>query len=1088
MESFEKSEKTAEEWFELGVREIDPEKQVKYYTKALEINPKYDRAWSFKGFALNNLGRYEEAIICYDKLLEINPNDALVALIWNKKCLALNDLKRYEEAIECFDRVLEIKPKDVNAWHNKGIVFINLKRNEEAIKCFDNALEIDPKDVTWHNKGDALLNLKRYKKAIRCCDKALEINPNFEEAKNNKKTAEEKLKKEKEAGFLWKMPFIPKKSRIRGLLKKEDTSMALEKFSSDRDFIPTLIELLYDSNANVRKGAAFNIGVIAIINPDLIKSAIPRLIKLLDDSDRDVREMVNPAISHLTRKPELFKDEVPRLIKLLADPNKCQTAASVIGLIGEPDLVKDAIPRLIELLDIPYARKNAVYAIGNIGEANPDLVKDAFPKLINLLDEPSVREAAIFAIEEIGKKRPDLIEGTAPKLSNLLSDEQKIVSNAGVIGFLGQINLDLVKDVISKLKEFLNSSDKDVRENAVRAVMIVAERKPELVKDAFPRLIELLDDPDVRVWAASAITVVTKKPPELFKDVVPKLTELLDDSNISVSYDAAIAIGNICGATRLVELLCDFDVREKAVSAILHAIEVATEKTPQLFKDAVPKLIELSGDTNLCYKDDRMTAIFALGNICGASALPHLEKLLDDNLEDTALNYFIKTVIEEIKKRIKTSKQGIESAKRALEEAKAFGCEISDVEDILNKAKSSFHAEYHVNAIEYAREAEEIAKKRKEKSKPEIAISFSEYQFLPETWKKIEMFLANKGKAHAKEIKIDFPAEIETKGLQTISNLNVGEEKSLEVGLRPKIIGEIPLDVKIGYKDLDGREYSQSESFWINVALEEESQIGIAEQGMNKLTIERTIYDPCKRDFIEGKLPRMKEWVNSYDPSAYWFAISLQNNTDKAIEEWGVELETSAALKIKEAKIGGIEIEIPHEVHINSFKISVPKEYGIVIPKGGAQRVYFKLRAEKPKTTYELSGVFKSKITGDVPIRAKEFKYLCDTGVSPEAVKVELKKTFSEKEAARLALSFKTVQEIDRMCNQEAKTEEYLDKLSVLKNYTEGFSNTFTNQVEEFAMFMKEEQSGYLDDEYKGKVRRFCTNLVDVWINEFLKG
>jgi superfamily II RNA helicase len=108
--------------------------------------------------------------------------------------------------------------------------------------------------------------------------------------------------------------------------------------------------------------------------------------------------------------------------------------------------------------------------------------------------------------------------------------------------------------------------------------------------------------------------------------------------------------------------------------------------------------------------------------------------------------------------------------------------------------------------------------------------------------------------------------------------------------------------------------------------------------------------------------------------------------------------------------------------------------------------------------------------------------------VSPEAVKAELKKTFSEKDAAMLALSFKTVQELERMCDQEAKIEEYLDKLLVLKNYTEGFSEKFTKHLEEFSRFMKQEQLEYLDDVYKGKVRRFCTNLVDVWIAEFLKG
>jgi len=33
-----------------------------------------------------------------------------------------------------------------------------------------------------------------------------------------------------------------------------------------------------------------------------------------------------------------------------------------------------------------------------------------------------------------------------------------------------------------------------------------------------------------------------------------------------------------------------------------------------------------------------------------------------------------------------------------------------------------------------------------------------------------------------------------------------------------------------------------------------------------------------------------------------------------------------------------------------------------------------------------------------------------------------------------------------------------------------------------------QKQIGYLDDEYKERVRRFCTNLVDVGISEFLKG
>jgi|GEM_PF-3269192 len=260
------------------------------------------------------------------------------------------------------------------------------------------------------------------------------------------------------------------------------------------------------------------------------------------------------------------------------------------------------------------------------------------------------------------------------------------------------------------------------------------------------------------------------------------------------------------------------------------------------------------------------------------------------------------------------------------------------------------------------------------------------------------------------------------------------------------------------------------------------------EKKKTPLTLERAIYDPCKRDFIERPLPRMKEWINRYDPGAYWFAVSIQNNTDRAIEEWGVELETSSALKIKEAKIEGIEIEIPHEAHLNSFKISVPKEYGIVIPKGSAQRVYFKLRAEKPKTTYEISGVFKSAITSDVPIRQKEFKYLCDAGVSSEAVKAELKKTFSEKDAARLANTFRIAQEIrSSYCNTDTTAREINKEFDVLKMYLT--ENEFLDEVEGIQRKINAElrEDERLDDKHVKEVKDFCEKFTEMWIARFLR-
>jgi len=258
------------------------------------------------------------------------------------------------------------------------------------------------------------------------------------------------------------------------------------------------------------------------------------------------------------------------------------------------------------------------------------------------------------------------------------------------------------------------------------------------------------------------------------------------------------------------------------------------------------------------------------------------------------------------------------------------------------------------------------------------------------------------------------------------------------------------------------------------------------------ITIERAIYDPCKRDFVERRLPRMKEWINRYDPGAYWFAVSIQNNTDRAIEEWGIELETSSALKVEEVKIEGIDYKIElretyPEPYKNVYAIGVPKEYGIVIPKGGAQRVYFKLRAEKPKTVYEISGVFKSAI-GEVLIRAKEFKYLCDAGVSPEAVKAELKKTFPEKDAARLANAFRIAQEIrSSYCNTDTKASEISKEFDILKMYLS--EKEFLDEVEGIQRRINAElrEDERLDDKHVEEVKDFCDKFTEMWIAKFLR-
>jgi tetratricopeptide (TPR) repeat protein len=153
--------------------------------------------WNNKGVSLASLGRYKEAIRCYDKALELDARDINA---WNNKGASLDSLGRYEEAIPFFDRALELDPCHINAWSNKGASLESLGHYEDAIRCFDKALELDPRYANaWINKGNSLNSLGRYEDAMRCSGKALELDPHYAGAWFNKGASLERLGHHNEA-------------------------------------------------------------------------------------------------------------------------------------------------------------------------------------------------------------------------------------------------------------------------------------------------------------------------------------------------------------------------------------------------------------------------------------------------------------------------------------------------------------------------------------------------------------------------------------------------------------------------------------------------------------------------------------------------------------------------------------------------------------------------------------------------------------------------------------------------------------------------------------------------------------------------
>ena len=153
------------------------DKAIDCFKKVLQIKPDFADGHNNLGIILKDIGRREEAIDCFTRALQIKPD--YVGAHYNLG-IVRKDLGQREEAIDGFTKALQIKPDFAEAHNNLGIVLKDLGRREEAINCYTKALQIKPDYAEAHNNlGIVLKDLGRREEAIDCYTKALQINPNF---------------------------------------------------------------------------------------------------------------------------------------------------------------------------------------------------------------------------------------------------------------------------------------------------------------------------------------------------------------------------------------------------------------------------------------------------------------------------------------------------------------------------------------------------------------------------------------------------------------------------------------------------------------------------------------------------------------------------------------------------------------------------------------------------------------------------------------------------------------------------------------------------------------------------------------------
>ena len=144
--------------------------------------------WYNLGAAYGDSGKYEKAIECFDKVIELEPNNASA---WTNKGTLLSLSRKYQEAIKCYDKAIELEPDNAITWFNKGSTLMGESQMdvlhltdsgyfmtdwEEANKCYDQALKLDPTNMlAWLDKGTCTKRLGKDNESAKCYDEGAEL-------------------------------------------------------------------------------------------------------------------------------------------------------------------------------------------------------------------------------------------------------------------------------------------------------------------------------------------------------------------------------------------------------------------------------------------------------------------------------------------------------------------------------------------------------------------------------------------------------------------------------------------------------------------------------------------------------------------------------------------------------------------------------------------------------------------------------------------------------------------------------------------------------------------------------------------------
>ena len=143
------------------------------FTTAIEKNPVFTTAYTYRAITRSRLGNYDDALSDFREAIDLRPD--LPNPYYSRGVTRLLN-QQFEEAISDFDNFIRYEKKVADAYINRGVCYLHLKDTVRAYADFDLGIRTNRESPTGYNRRGTLYLMQRrmaeaesdFDKAVQC--------------------------------------------------------------------------------------------------------------------------------------------------------------------------------------------------------------------------------------------------------------------------------------------------------------------------------------------------------------------------------------------------------------------------------------------------------------------------------------------------------------------------------------------------------------------------------------------------------------------------------------------------------------------------------------------------------------------------------------------------------------------------------------------------------------------------------------------------------------------------------------------------------------------------------------------------------